>query len=48
MMNNPIDARAGRSNAHALPNSEGDNLWLTFDISVGLDDGIKVLRMKHL
>jgi hypothetical protein len=43
MMNNPVGAQVGRfTNAHALPNSEDDNLWSTFDISVGLDDGFEV------
>jgi hypothetical protein len=28
MMHNPVDAQVGRfTNAHALPNSEDDNLW---------------------
>jgi hypothetical protein len=43
MMNNPVGTQVGRfTNAHALPNSEDDNLWSTFDISVGLDDGFEV------
>jgi hypothetical protein len=43
MMNNPVGAQVGRfTNAHALPNSEDDNLWSTFDISVGHDDGFEV------
>jgi hypothetical protein len=36
----PIDAQVGRfTDVNALPNSDEDNLWCTFDITIGLDDG---------
>jgi hypothetical protein len=40
MIHNPVDARVGRcTDANALTNSDDDNLWCTFDITAGLDDG---------
>ncbi len=43
MMNTPVDVQVGRfTNAHKLPSSEDDNLWTTFDVSVGRGDVFKV------
>jgi len=43
IMSNPVDARNGSfGSVIALPNGDDENLWSTFDVSVGLDDGFEV------